>query len=49
MNFACEQVALIRLAQTLPHSVCGSLQPTFVSARLVGLTVRQAYTVALYS
>ena len=31
----------------LPRSATGSLRPTFVSARLVGLTVRQAYAIAL--
>ncbi len=32
---------------TLPHRVTGSLWPTFVSARLVSLAVRQAYAIAL--
>ena len=31
----------------LPRSATGSLRPTFVSARLVGLAVRQAYAIAL--
>ena len=31
----------------LPHRVTGSLWPTFVSARLVSLAVRQAYAIAL--
>ena len=31
----------------LPRGTTGSLCPTFVSARLVGLTVRQAYAIAL--
>src|SRR6266403_3241038 len=33
----------------LPHGTTGSLCPTFVSARLVGLAVRQAYAIALSS
>ena len=32
---------------TLPHRVTGSLWPTFVSARLVSLAVRQVYAIAL--
>src|SRR5690606_37375050 len=40
-------VPFIRLAMTLPHRVTGSLWPTFVSARLVSLAVRQAYAIAL--
>jgi hypothetical protein len=31
----------------IPLSTTGSLRPTFVSARLVGLTVRLAYAFAL--
>src|SRR5918911_3891916 len=31
----------------LPHRTTGSLWPTFVSARPVGLAVRQAYAIAL--
>ena len=31
----------------LPRGTTGSLWPTFVSARLVGLAVRQAYAIAL--
>src|SRR4029079_15438000 len=31
----------------LPHGTTGSLCPTFVSARLVCLAVRQAYAIAL--
>ena len=31
----------------LPHGTTGSLWPTFVSARPVGLAVRQAYAIAL--
>ena len=31
----------------IPLSTTGSLTPTFVSARLVGLTVRRAYAIAL--
>ena len=31
----------------LPRGTTGSLCPTFVSARLVGLAVRQAYAIAL--
>ena len=33
----------------LPHRTTGSLWPTFVSARLVSLAVRQAYAIALNS
>jgi hypothetical protein len=33
----------------LPLRTTGSLRPTFVSARLVGLAVRQAYAFALDS
>ncbi len=32
---------------TLPYRITGSLKPTFVSARLVGLTVNQVYAFAL--
>ena len=32
---------------TLPRRITGSLWPTFVSARLVSLAVRQAYAIAL--
>jgi hypothetical protein len=42
-------VPLIRWARALPHSAPGSLWPTFVSARLVSLTVRQACTITLFS
>ena len=38
----------IRWAMALPLRTTGSLWPTFVSARLVSLTVRQAYAIALY-
>jgi hypothetical protein len=31
----------------LPHGTTGSLWPTFVSVRLVSLTVRLAYAIAL--
>ena len=33
----------------LPRGTTGSLWPTFVSARLVSLAVRQAYAIALYN
>ena len=33
----------------LPHGTTGSLEPTFVSARPVGLAVRRAYALALNS
>ena len=36
------KVPFIRWATAIPHSTAGSLRPTFVSARLVGLTVRRA-------
>ena len=32
----------------LPLGTTGSLEPTFVSARLVGLAVKPAYALALY-
>ena len=41
-------VPFIRWAMALPLRTTGSLWPTFVSARLVSLTVRQAYAIALY-
>jgi len=34
---------------TFPHRIIGSLGPTFVSARHVCLTVKQAFTLALHS
>ena len=33
----------------LPHRTTGSLSPTFVSARLVGLAVKLPYAFTLYS
>jgi hypothetical protein len=33
----------------LPRGTTGSLDPTFVPARLVGLTVKPAYALALHS
>ena len=36
------KVPFIRWAMAIPHSTAGSLRPTFVSARLVGLTVSLA-------
>ena len=33
----------------LPCGTTGSLYPTFVSARLVGLTVKHPYAIALYA
>ena len=33
----------------LPYGTTGSLCPTFVSARLVGLTVKHPYAIALYA
>ena len=33
----------------IPHSTTGSLEPAFATARLVGLTVKLPYTLALYS
>ncbi len=33
----------------LPLGITGSLWPTYVSARFVNLTVRQAYTITLYN
>ena len=41
-------VPFILWAMTLPHRITGSLWPTFVSARLVCLTVRLAYAITLY-
>ncbi len=32
----------------LPYGTTGSLYPTFVPARLVGLTVKLSYAIALY-
>ena len=32
----------------IPHSTTGSLEPAFATARLVGLTVKHAYAIALY-
>src|SRR3954465_7840827 len=40
-------VPFIRWAMALPRGTPGSLWPTFVSARLVGLAVRLAYAIAL--
>jgi len=40
-------VPFIRWAMALPRGTTGSLWPTFVSARLVSLAVRQAYAIAL--
>ena len=33
----------------LPRGTTGSLYPTFVPARLVGLTVKRSYAIALYA
>ena len=33
----------------LPYRTTGSLGPTFVSARLVGLAVKRAYALTLYA
>ena len=33
----------------LPYGTTGSLYPTFVPARLVGLTVKRSYAIALYA
>jgi hypothetical protein len=33
----------------LPHGATGSLRPTFVPARLVGLAVKLPYTYTLYA
>ena len=41
------RVPFIRWATAIPLSTAGSLRPTFVSARLVGLTVRRVYAFAL--
>ena len=41
-------VTFIRWAMTLPYGVTGSLGPTFVPARLVGLAVKLPYTLTLY-
>ena len=41
-------VAFIRLAMALPCGTTGSLSPTFVPARLVGLAVKLPYAFALY-
>ena len=41
-------VTFIRWAMTLPYGVTGSLGPTFVSARLVGLAVKLPYALTLY-
>jgi len=32
-----------------PHSTTGSLWPTYVSVSLVGVTVKRAYAITLYS
>ncbi len=41
-------VPFIRWAMALPLRTTGSLWPSFDSARLVSLTVRQAYAIALH-
>ena len=41
------KVPFIRWATAIPLSTAGSLRPTFVSARLVGLTVSLAYAFTL--
>ena len=43
------RVTFIRWATTLPHGIVGSLRPTFVPARLVGLAVKLPSAFALYS
>ena len=42
------RVTFIRWATALPHGTVGSLRPTFVSARLVGLAVKLSYAFTLY-
>src|SRR5262245_39870877 len=42
-------VPFIRSAMALPRGTTGSLRPTFVSARLLRLAVRQAYACAIDS
>ena len=43
------RVTFIRWATTLPHGIVGSLRPTFVPARLVGLAVKLPSAFTLYS
>ena len=42
-------VTFICWAMTLPLDIIGSLRPTFVSARLIGLAVKLSYAFTLYS
>ena len=42
------EVTFIRLAMALPLETTGSLSPTFVPARLVGLAVKLPYTFTLF-
>ena len=42
-------VAFIRLATALPLGTAGSLSPTFVPARLVGLAVKLPYAFTLFA
>ena len=42
------RVTFIRWATALPRGTVGSLRPTFVSARLVGLAVKLPYAFTLY-
>ena len=43
------RVTFIRWATTFPHSIVGSLRPTFVPARLVGLAVKLSYAFTLFN
>ncbi len=43
------RVTFIRWVTTLPLNIARSLRPTFVSVRLVGLTVKLPYVFALYN
>ena len=42
-------VPFIRWAMALPYRTTGSLRPTFVPARLVGLAVKRAFAFILYA
>ncbi len=42
------RVTFIRLATALPRGTVGSLRPTYVPVRLVGLTVKLSYAFTLY-
>ena len=43
------RVPFIRWAMALPYRTTGSLRPTFVPARLVGLAVKRAFAFILYA